>query len=190
MEPVRLNDPKAATQRGDTAFLKRCILRETTKRGGEYLEALTQAEQHEASAGRAVWTVVRLIIISGIGFYVCLALNQNLLDSREEAWVHGALKLFIWLGLAASMSLVVFLGVWAYHWQRLEDQRERCRNLLANILAARLPNASNSEKHDTRSRRTRKRQTPMNAPLKMDGNSTPQPTQPPPPPQIVPDFAS
>ena len=95
---------------------------------------ITQAQNKERSARRAVWLMAVLVALAVVG----LGYSAILLEDFPQNKTQLLMRIFYALGLASLVSLLAFAGFWLVCLGELSAQRERCRRFVTRIVESRL----------------------------------------------------
>ena len=130
-----MSDPATVTDHeSHTAFLRQCLLYGDSAERHQLEEKLAQAQRHDRCVQRAVWLIALLIALSAVGLAYGAVLEDNFFFG--ESWF--VIRLLSEIGLAALISLAVFVVLWVVYRRQLNHLRRQCRRLATTFLESRL----------------------------------------------------
>lgn len=125
----------------EMSFLRHLMLYDDTDEHHELEEKVSQAQNKERSARRAVWLMAVLAAMAVVGLGYSAILVEDFPQNKTPLLI----RIFCALGLASLVSLLTFAALWLVSVSELENQREKCRRLVTRIVESRLGKTSRSE---------------------------------------------
>jgi len=124
-----------------TAFLRQCLLYDTTDERHELEESITQLQRNERCVRRAVWVMALMVALALAGLcYYAVALAEHSQDMSEFMTQYFTTKVLCALALGSLVCMVAFTGLRMLYRKELDKRREHCRRLAAKLLESRLGN--------------------------------------------------
>jgi hypothetical protein len=122
----------------ETAFLRQVILYDDTAERRELEGRITQLEREARCVGRAIWLMAVSSALAAAGICYCAVF---LVDFPQNMTLFGTrfmVKAFFALGLGSVISLLAFVVLAMIYRKQLDQRRDECRRLVAQLLEARL----------------------------------------------------
>ena len=117
-----------------TEFLKHCLLYDESHERHLVAEKLTRIQRDLRCVRRAMWLTALLttLAVAGLGY------GEIFVDNFPYNTPPLILNLIYAVGLGSLISLMAFEGLGLVYCQKLDQQREECRQRVAKLLSARL----------------------------------------------------
>ena len=117
-----------------TEFLRQCVLYDESARRRKLVENISQLQRDMRCVRRAVWlmAILTAAIMAGLGYGIILG------DNFPYNLPQFITNLICALGMGSLISLVAFAGLGMVFRMRLDQQREKCRQLVSRLLESRL----------------------------------------------------
>jgi len=120
--------------RRETAFLKNCLLYDSSDGRQELLSRIIELERNERCVKRAVRVMMVLVALalSGLGYSAILVTHYPTTPSIFiEPFI---IKVFGALSVASMACLLAFVGLGMLYRRELNHGRHECRRLIAGLL--------------------------------------------------------
>jgi len=117
-----------------TEFLKHCLRYDESVACQKLEQEIGQIQRDECCVWHAVWLMAILTALAAAGFVYPAILLKNFPYSAP----HFIMNLIFALGVGSLISLLAFVGLGVVYRIRLDQRREKCRQLIARFLESRL----------------------------------------------------
>ena len=117
-----------------TKFLRQCLLYDESDARHKLEVGIVRIQRDAQCVRRAAWLmgILAALVVAGLGYGVILV--DNFLNDLPQS----IMNLVAAIGLGSLISLLTFVGLGMVYRMKLDQRREECRHLVAQLLESRL----------------------------------------------------